>query len=41
MSKLYQLTQRESEILFSIIDGKSNKKIAEHLFIEESTVKLI
>ncbi len=33
------LTKREQEILEEIVQGKSNKEIAETLFISEKTVK--
>ncbi len=36
---LYKLTERKGEIIFKIIDGKSNKEILTALFIEEGTVK--
>ena len=36
---LYNLTEREGEILELIIKGLSNKKISDTLFIEEGTVK--
>ena len=35
----YQLTARENEILFSLIDGLSYKKLAEKYFISISTVR--
>jgi DNA-binding NarL/FixJ family response regulator len=35
----YQLTTREHEILFSLVDGLSYKKIAEKYFISISTVR--
>ena len=34
-----QLTKREQEILEEIVQGKSNKEIADTLFISEKTVK--
>ncbi|RAP33460.1 hypothetical protein DID75_02040 [Candidatus Marinamargulisbacteria bacterium SCGC AG-410-N11] len=39
VSKLQSLTNRESEIIRYICEGKSNKDIGEHLYIEVSTVK--
>ncbi|WP_305038362.1 response regulator transcription factor [Fulvivirga sp. M361] len=33
------LSKREYEVLIEMVDGKSNKEIAETLFISESTVK--
>jgi len=38
-SLVESLTRREQEILAFIIDGKSNKEIAQSLFVEISTVK--
>jgi DNA-binding NarL/FixJ family response regulator len=35
----YQLTARESEILYSLVDGLSYKKIAEKYFVSISTVR--
>jgi DNA-binding CsgD family transcriptional regulator len=35
----YNLSNRESEILVHLCEGKSNKEIGDELFIEESTVK--
>lgn len=37
--RLHQLTQKETEIFNLIVSGKSNKDIANELFIELSTVK--
>ncbi len=39
MVTLYPLTEREIEIISILVKGKSNKYIADCLFIEESTVK--
>ena len=39
LSKLQCLTDRESEIILLCVEGKSNKQIADSLFIELSTVK--
>ena len=36
---MYQLTEREIEIISIVVKGKSNQEIASTLFIEESTVK--
>tara|TARA_B100001989_G_C24525017_1_gene458128 strand:+ start:818 stop:1591 length:774 start_codon:yes stop_codon:yes gene_type:complete len=36
---IYTITMRESEIILAIVEGKSNKDIAQLLFIEQSTVK--
>ena len=33
------LTEREKDVLAELLSGKSNKEIAEALFISESTVK--
>jgi len=33
------LTERENEVLAELLSGKSNKEIAQALFISESTVK--
>lgn len=35
----YNLTKREKEIVMLVIDGDTNKKIADKLFITESTIK--
>ena len=35
----YQLTSRENEILYSLVDGLSYKKIAEKYFVSISTVR--
>ena len=37
--KKYNLTIRENEIVVKILEGDSNKSIANKLFISESTVK--
>jgi DNA-binding NarL/FixJ family response regulator len=37
--KDYQLTAREKEILYSLVDGLSYKKIAEKYFISISTIR--
>ncbi|MFR1671396.1 MAG: response regulator transcription factor [Candidatus Gastranaerophilaceae bacterium] len=39
ISKNKNLTQREMEVLIKIIEGKSNKEIAEELVITHHTVK--
>ena len=39
MSKIYNMSNRESEIIDLIIEGKTNKEIGDVLFIEISTVK--
>jgi len=39
LSKMYDLTKREGEILQLICQGKSNEDIAEELFISKNTVK--
>lgn len=38
-SKLYEITQREEEILALILEGKNNTKISETLYISPGTVK--
>ncbi|MCM3670785.1 response regulator transcription factor [Mesobacillus maritimus] len=38
-SRLEELTKREKDVLIEISQGKSNKEIAESLFITEKTVK--
>lgn len=35
----YGLSQRETDLMRLILDGKTNKEIAEHLYISENTVK--
>ncbi len=35
----YQLTTRENEILFSLVDGLSYKKIAEKYYVSISTIR--
>ena len=37
--KIYNLTQRESEIVVEVCNGLNNKDIAKKLFVEEGTVK--
>ena len=39
ISEDYQLTTRESEILYSLVDGLSYKKMAEKYFISISTIR--
>lgn len=36
---LEQLTEREKEIFLALLDGKTNREIAEHLSITENTAK--
>jgi DNA-binding CsgD family transcriptional regulator len=38
-AEFYNLSKREEEVLFHILDGKSTKKIASALFITEGTAK--
>ncbi|MBQ0065709.1 MAG: response regulator transcription factor [Firmicutes bacterium] len=38
-SEKYQLTRREEEILEFFVFGKTNKEIADNLFLSESTVR--
>lgn len=40
LAEKYALTKRESEICLLMAEGKSNKEIAEELFISEGTVKV-
>lgn len=40
LSKTYQLTQREIEVLHLMAEGKTNHGIAQDMFIAESTVKV-
>ena len=35
----YDLTKREQEILALLVEGRSNRSIAQHLFVSEETVK--
>jgi DNA-binding CsgD family transcriptional regulator len=38
-AEFYQLSKREEEVLFHLLEGKSTKKIASALFITEGTAK--
>jgi DNA-binding CsgD family transcriptional regulator len=39
LQNIYSITDRETEIVVLLLQGKSNKDIAQELFVEEVTIK--
>jgi DNA-binding NarL/FixJ family response regulator len=39
MQTIYSITDRETEIVSLLLEGKSNKDIAQELYVEEVTIK--